>query len=52
METSPQRKDINMNELQIRTLLKEFDYDKNELEDIFEFLLFMAHGIEKLNERK
>lgn len=37
-----------MNELQIRILLKEFDYDKNTLEDIFDFLLFMADGIEKI----
>ena len=41
-----------MNELQIRILLKEFDYDKNTLEDIYEFLLFMAREIEILNERK
>lgn len=41
-----------MNELQIRILLKEFNYDKNELNDIYEFLLFMAREIEILNERK
>ena len=37
-----------MKEIQIRQLLKEFDYDKNTLEDTLQFLLIMSTNIVQL----
>lgn len=41
-----------MKEETIIMLLKEFDYDKNEIEDTIEFLCYMTNELIKLNERK
>jgi len=37
-----------MKEKQIRLLLKEFDYDKNTIEDTLQFLLIMCTNIVQL----
>ena len=37
-----------MKEEQIRLLLKEFDYDKNTIEDTLQFLLVMCINIVQL----
>ena len=41
-----------MKEEQIRLLLKEFDYDKNTLEDTLNFLVYMTNKLIKIYERK
>ena len=41
-----------MKETTIRTLLKEFDYYKNTLEDTLEFILTMSVEIVRLKEEK
>jgi hypothetical protein len=41
-----------MKEKEIRQLLKEFDYNKNTLEDTLHFLLIMCINITQLKEGK
>ena len=40
-----------MKEETIRMLLKEFDYDKNTLEDTIDFLVYVINELIKIKER-
>ena len=41
-----------MNKETIKTLLKEFDYDKNSFEDTLDFLIFITNQMIKIQENK